>query len=96
VARCSIAAVIGFTREPASAVRAAKATLQMPHTLVFPPWEDALADAETVYAGDRLDPTCGAVDYFDKSLDAHPPAWATDGSLVHACDLGGFHFYKLA
>jgi N-acetylmuramoyl-L-alanine amidase len=64
--------------------------------LNFAPWEDALAVAETVYAGEGVDPTGGAVDYYDKSLDANPPAWATDGSLVHACDLGSFHFFKSA
>src|ERR1700687_2392525 len=33
--RCSIAAVIARTREPASALREAKATPHMPHTLLF-------------------------------------------------------------
>lgn len=64
--------------------------------LAFAPWPEALAAAEAVYAGAGPDPTGGAVDYYDKSLDSNPPSWATDGSLVHACDLGSFHFFKMA
>jgi len=64
--------------------------------LNFEPWPTCLTIAEEVYAGLGVDPTDGAVSYFDKSLDNDPPAWAKDGSLVHCCDIDAFHFYKMA
>jgi N-acetylmuramoyl-L-alanine amidase len=64
--------------------------------LNFAPWPTCLAIAEEVYSGTGTDPTGGAVNYFDRSLDKDPPAWSTDGSLVHSCDIDAFHFFKPA
>jgi N-acetylmuramoyl-L-alanine amidase len=70
--------------------------LQKYPNLNFEPWPMCLAIAEEVYNGKSVDPTGGAVDYYDRSLDKDPPAWSTDSSLVHCCDIGAFHFFKLA
>ena len=65
-------------------------------------WADCLKVAEQVYNftgpvyGDPGDPTAGSTHYFDKSLDLHPPVWATDGSMVHVTDIGSFRFYRRA
>src|SRR5271167_3914005 len=60
-------------------------------------WNRALDAATQVYTGDlAVDPSKGAHSYFDKSLDAKPPMWATDGEFDHVADVGSFHFYKLA
>ena len=64
--------------------------------LNFAPWPLCLDVAEAVYSGDLADPTAGAHSYFDKSLDANPPAWANDGEYLHTCDIADFHFYRLA
>ena len=55
-------------------------------------WLACLEIAEAVYSESGTDPTNGATHYFDKSLDAAPPAWVA--SMVHTLDSGGFHFYK--
>jgi hypothetical protein len=70
--------------------------LQKYPNLNFAPWPTCLAIAEEVYNGLSADPTGGAVDYFDKSMDNDPPAWSKDASVVHSCDIGAFHFFKLA
>jgi hypothetical protein len=57
-------------------------------------WIDCQNVCEEVYDGTTPDPTGGATNYFDKSMDAQPPGWATDGSMTHTCDIGSFHFYK--
>jgi N-acetylmuramoyl-L-alanine amidase len=57
-------------------------------------WTDCLSVANEVYAGTGTDPTSGCSHYFDKSLDLHPPVWATDGSMVHVTDIGSFRFYR--
>src|SRR5438132_13078177 len=59
-------------------------------------WTACLAIADDVYNGRGIDPTAGSSHYFDRSLDLHPPAWATDGSLTHVTDLGAFRFYSRA
>ena len=59
-----------------------------------PSWIASLMAAQDACDHVGPDPTSGAVDYFDKSMDADPPPWATDKSMVHCCDLGDFHFYK--
>jgi N-acetylmuramoyl-L-alanine amidase len=61
-----------------------------------PSWIASLMAAQEAFAKSTSDPTGGAVDYYDKSMDSNPPPWATDGALVHACDLGSFHFFKAA
>jgi hypothetical protein len=70
-----------------------------PNAVKFPieadtSWTDSCQAVEDVLAS-ALDPTGGATSYFDKSLDASPPAWATDGSMTLAANIGDFHFYKL-
>lgn len=63
-------------------------------------WQDCLTVASQVYAYDinlpaeLPDPTIGSTSYFDKSLDSHPPSWATDGSFTKMVDFGSLHFYK--
>lgn len=57
-------------------------------------WQIALQCAESAYWGVGTDPTNGATDYFDRSLDAHPPGWATDGSHICTVSLGAIHFWK--
>lgn len=59
-------------------------------------WSDSLEVAAGVISGNVLDNTSGATSYFDKSLDSKPPTWATDGSNIHTCDIGGLRFYRLA
>jgi N-acetylmuramoyl-L-alanine amidase len=61
-----------------------------------PSWVDSLSAAAQAFAGLDEDPTLGATHYFDKSLDANPPAWATDGSMTKTVDLGALHFFKRA
>lgn len=60
-----------------------------------PSYSDCEAAATAVLAG-AADTTNGAVSYFDKSLDKHPPSWASSPQFQKACDIGDFHFYKLA
>lgn len=59
-----------------------------------PSWVASLIAAQEAAFKSAIDPTGGAVDYFDKSMDADPPPWAKDGSLNHCCDIGDIHFYK--
>jgi N-acetylmuramoyl-L-alanine amidase len=59
-------------------------------------WNDCMTVANEVYSGNCGDTTDGATHYFDKSLDAHPPDWATDGSMVRTVDVGSLHFWKHA
>lgn len=56
---------------------------------------DAEDCATSVLAG-AADNTQGAVSYFDRSLDSHPPAWASSPQFQHSADIGNFHFYALA
>lgn len=70
--------------------------LQKYPNMNFAPWPKCLSIAELVYAGEVADNTGGAHSYFDRSLDANPPVWSTDGEFVHTVDLGAFHFFKLA
>jgi hypothetical protein len=56
--------------------------------------------ATAVYQNEQpdgpVDPTQGAVSYYDKSLDSNPPKWALDTvQMKHTVDVGDFHFYKL-
>jgi hypothetical protein len=46
-------------------------------------------------SGEIADPTEGADSYFDRSLDADPPAWSTSGEFIHTVNLGDFRFFKL-
>src|SRR6185312_7029005 len=60
-----------------------------------PFWFDSLNAANDVYdVPVSPDPTGGATSYFGKSMDANPPSWATDGSNVKTCEIGGLRFYK--
>jgi len=61
-----------------------------------PSWQQCLEVAQDVYQALIPDPTNGCTHYYDASLDAHPPKWATDGSMVHEIDLGLFRFWRLA
>lgn len=57
-----------------------------------PSWADTLKVASDVMDGVIPDPTGGATFYFDKSMDAKPPAWAK--LYTHTADIGTIHFYK--
>ena len=57
-------------------------------------WDACLAAATEAYHGDGEDPTGGAVNYFDRSLDGDEPKWATDGSYAHTVNLGNLRFYR--
>src|SRR5262249_43555912 len=70
--------------------------LQKYPNMAFAPWPKCLQIAELVYSGEVADNTGGAHSYFDRSLDAAPPTWATDGEFVRTVDLGAFHFFRLA
>lgn len=70
--------------------------LQKYPNLSFAPWPLCLDVAEVCYSGELADPTGGAHSYFDKSLDADPPVWSTDGEYIHTMDIGDFRFFKLA
>ena len=59
-------------------------------------WVDCLTAAGIAWAATSDDPTAGSTHYFDKSLDMHPPTWATDGSMTHVTDIGSFRFYRRA
>jgi len=59
-----------------------------------PAYLECLEAASCVINGKMTDTTGGASSYFDKSLDTHPPKWATDGSNIHTADLGHLHFYE--
>ena len=58
-------------------------------------WADCWTVASEVYKGTIPDPTFGATHYFDASLDANPPKWATDGSMEKTMEMDRFRFYKL-
>jgi len=58
-------------------------------------YDDAEACAQSVVNGDP-DTTAGAVSYYDKSLDAHPPQWASSPQFKHSIDIGAFHFFALS
>ena len=55
-------------------------------------WTKCLSAAHRVFYKIYPDPTNGAVNYYDKSLDSNPPKWAKD--MIHTVDIGAFHFYK--
>ena len=57
-------------------------------------WRLVIEACENAYAGIGPDPTHGATHYYDRSLDDNPPAWATDPSSQHICDIDDLHFYK--
>jgi cell wall hydrolase len=59
-------------------------------------WIQCLEVAQDVWQGIGADPTSGCQNYFDSSMDTHPPPWATDGSYVHVTDLGQLRFYRRA
>lgn len=70
-----------------------------PNLIVYPDlsndaWRECVEAAEGAYWKQEADVTGGATHYFDRSLDEHPPSWATDGTSQHVCDIGGLHFYK--
>jgi hypothetical protein len=61
----------------------------------FPAATDAVfKNILTLVVAPGTDPTSGATSYFDRSLDSNPPSWATDGGMMHTCDIGNLHFYK--
>lgn len=57
-------------------------------------WQQCLSIAQDVYQGISEDPVSGATHYYDSSLDAHPPEWATSGKMEHIVDLGAFRFFR--
>jgi len=65
-------------------------------------WPNALRAAMDAYLELVPEPTGGAVNYFDTSLDPmngkpdRRPKWALDGSMVHTVDVGKLHFYRIA
>jgi len=72
-----------------------------PNSVKFPQptdtsWQASLEIAQQVVNGTVPDPTSGATSYFDKSLDANPPSWATVGSMILTANIGNLHFYKRA
>lgn len=56
-------------------------------------WIACMDVAAEVYSVNGPDMALGSTHYFDKSLDANPPAWAS--SMTHVLDSGNFHFYKV-
>jgi N-acetylmuramoyl-L-alanine amidase len=60
-----------------------------------PLWKEIQELVADVIAG-KPDNTNEAVSYYDKSLDNNPPKWADSNQFQHACDIGAFHFFKLA
>jgi N-acetylmuramoyl-L-alanine amidase len=65
-----------------------------------PAWLQCMRAAAAVHGGAGVgmipDQSMGATHYFDRSLDADPPSWAKDGSMVKVLDSGSFHFYRQA
>lgn len=64
-----------------------------------PQWQEAVTIAKLVYNDNNAqssipDPTDGCTHYYDKTLDANPPAWAKSTEMVHVCDIGPFHCYR--
>ncbi len=59
-----------------------------------PAWAQCLSIAQDVLQGIGPDPTSGCENYFDASLDSHPPVWATDNSYTHVTDLGQLRFWR--
>ena len=59
-----------------------------------PAWAQCLGVAQDVWQGITADPTSGCENYFDASLDSHPPTWATDGSYSKIIDLGELRFWR--
>jgi N-acetylmuramoyl-L-alanine amidase len=57
-------------------------------------WVQCLGVAQDVWQGISTDPTSGCQNYFDRSLDTHPPIWSTDGSYAHVTDLGDLRFFR--
>lgn len=54
-------------------------------------WHQCFAVAQSALDGSLLDNTIGATFYYDKSLDAMPPVWAS--KYKHLCDIGSFRFF---
>jgi len=70
-----------------------------PNAVKFPAFADqvfpvCLSLAAAIHDGVLPDKADGTDSYFDRSLDDHPPSWATDGSKTHVMDAGDFHFYR--
>lgn len=61
-----------------------------------PAWQQCMEVAQDVYQNLVPDPASGSTHYYDASLDAHPPKWATNGSMEHVIDLGLFRFWRPA
>jgi N-acetylmuramoyl-L-alanine amidase len=71
-----------------------------PNLIVYPDlanqaWRECIEAAEAAYWESQPDPTSGATHYYDRSIDDHPPQWATDSSSEHVRDIGNLHFYKM-
>jgi N-acetylmuramoyl-L-alanine amidase len=70
-----------------------------PNSTQFPKETDAvfpmcLAIARDVLGNVAADNTDGAQSYFDRSLDATPPTWASEAQ--HTVNIGDFRFFKFA
>ena len=57
-------------------------------------YQDCLECAQDVLKG-LPDNTEQAVSYYDRSLDSHPPAWASSPQFAKTVDIGAFHFFTL-
>lgn|SRR5487761_13776 len=57
---------------------------------VFP---QCRAIAAAVHDGTQPDTVSGAQSYYDRSLDANPPAWRD--TMTWVCDVDSFHFYRV-
>ncbi len=55
-------------------------------------WRESVHAAMDVMEDRFADPTLGATHYYDRSLDAHPPAWAK--TMTPTIDIGAFHFFR--
>lgn len=71
-----------------------------PNLTVYPDlsndkWMQVVEASEMAYWGVGQDPVYGASHYYDKSLDADPPAWTKAPTSVHVCDIGSLHFWKV-
>ena len=70
-----------------------------PNATVFPRfadgnWRESVQNVVDVLEHTFSDPSLGATHYYDRSMDAHPPAWAA--AMTPTVDIGAFHFFRQA
>lgn len=56
-------------------------------------WQACLMAAEKAYRAIGENPIDNATSYFDKSMDADPPAWAA--RMTHVCDIDALRFFRV-